>query len=407
MAEYVLGVSQLNEYVRRQLAADPVLRQVRVRGEVSGFKRHYSGHLYFSLKDQDAKVNCAMFRQHAMRLGFEPRDGMQVVVTASASLYVQNGAFQLYVEQMMNEGSGQLYVLFEQLKARLQDEGLFDPAIKKPLPLLPRRIGVVTSIAGAALQDILRVARRRMPGISILVASAAVQGDGAAQQIADALDALNQNGTVDVILCGRGGGSMEELWAFNEEVVARAIHRSKVPVVSCVGHETDFTIADFVSDIRAATPSMAAELAVPDRNVLMDQLQTIAADIRRSQMQRVQLLRSRLDRVAASPMLTRPSEMLLSARFDQLAQLKLRMTAAHEHRKSEVRGRINALSGSLAALNPAAVMERGYAVIQSGDRVLTDAKALKKNMQVRIRMQHGSADARIEQITLEGEHGEA
>lgn len=407
MADWVLGVGQLNEYVRRQLAADPMLKAVRVRGELSGFKRHYSGHLYFSLKDAEARVQCVMFRQSAMGLTFEPRDGMQVVVVASASLYVQAGSFQLYCEQMTSEGSGELFVRFERLKQQLQAEGLFDPAIKVPLPLVPRCVGVVTSPAGAALQDIIKVANRRFPGIPILVAPAAVQGEGAALEIARALDALNKDGTADVILCGRGGGSMEELWAFNEEVVARAIHRSRIPVVSCVGHETDFTIADFVADIRAATPSMAAEMAVPDRQELMGQLSAIRQAMARAQLQRVQLLRARLDRLAGAPVLRMPRQMLLAARHEQLRLLASRMDTAHRARADAYRAKLMVYARALPSLNPANVMERGYAVIEGERGILTRASELSAAQRVRIRMKGGRAEASIDSVTLEEQHGEA
>ncbi len=408
MAEWVLGVSQLNEYVRRQLAADPMLKKVRVRGEISGFKRHYSGHLYFALKDEQARVQCVMFRQSAMSLGFEPKDGMQVVVVASASLYVQGGSFQLYCEAMQDEGHGELFVRFERLKASLESEGLFDASLKKPLPLLPRRIGVVTSKAGAALQDIIRVAQRRFPGLPILLASAAVQGDDAAQEIADALDALNRIPDVDVILCGRGGGSIEELWAFNEEVVARAIYRSNIPVVSCVGHETDFTIADFVADVRAATPSMAAELAVPERDDLLYTLQKIEVDMTRAQTQRIEWLRARIQQLKASPVLKFPGQMLLSAHKENLRALKQRLTDVQSQRLAAAQTCIAALSGKLAALDPASVLQRGYAVVEGDAGILTSAKSLKEGERVRIVMQGGRAGARIEQIELEGKaHGKA
>jgi exodeoxyribonuclease VII large subunit len=249
-----LTVGELNEYARRLLAADPLLRAVRVRGEVSGFKRHYSGHLYFSIKDETARVQCVMFRQHALGLDFEPADGQMVVIDGAASLYAATGGFQVYCQAMRREGAGALYQRFEALKKRLMEEGLFDAALKKPLPLLPRRVGLVTSPTGAAVRDMIRILRRRNPAATSSSPPCQVQGEGAARDIARALDLLNERGGVEVILCGRGGGSMEDLWAFNEETVARAIARSRVPVVSCVGHETDFTIADFVADARAPRP---------------------------------------------------------------------------------------------------------------------------------------------------------
>ena len=240
-----LSVSELNEYARRLLAGDPLLRNLEVTGEISGYKRHYSGHRYFSLKDETARVQCVMFRQNAMGLDFEPADGMRVTVRASASIFARDGAFQLYINSMRQSGQGDLFARFEKLKQKLQAEGLFDPARKRDVPAMPRVIGVATSETGAALRDIIHVARRRNPNVGIIVAPCAVQGEGAAAEIVRAIERLNANGESDVLLVGRGGGSIEDLWAFNEEIVARAIAASRIPVISCVGHEIDFTISDF------------------------------------------------------------------------------------------------------------------------------------------------------------------
>lgn len=399
-AEWVLSVGQLNEYVRRQLAADPILRNLNVRGEISGFKRHYSGHMYFTLKDETSRVQCVMFRQNAAGLPFQPRDGMQVVASASASLYVQGGAYQLYVESMREEGGGDLNRRFEQLKARLAAEGLFDAALKKPLPMLPRCVGVVTSTAGAALRDILRVARRRNRHVSILIAPAAVQGDAAAGEIARALDALNADGTADVILCGRGGGSIEELWAFNEEIVARAIARSRIPVVSCVGHETDFTIADFVADVRAATPSMAAELAVPSLDELTGVLRSLERAMYRAQAGRVALARARLDRLKGSSVLRDPARLLAPARV-RLDELAGRLARAMDARLDRERTRLTLSARAMDALNPGAVLERGYALATRGARLITDAGQLSPGEEITLIMRAGRVRARVESIELE------
>jgi len=258
-ADWALSVSQLNEYARRLLAGDPVLRALRVRGEITGFKRHYSGHMYFSIKDEAARVQCVMFRQNAQALDFEPADGQMVVIEGGASLYAATGTYQIYCQSMWRAGAGALYLKFEALKKKLAEEGLFDPSLKKPLPLLPARVGIVTSPTGAAIRDMIRILRRRNPAVGILIAPCQVQGDGAAADIARALDALNRRGGVDVILCGRGGGSIEDLWAFNEEVAARALASCPIPTISAVGHEIDYTISDFVADFRAPTPTAGAE----------------------------------------------------------------------------------------------------------------------------------------------------
>ena len=353
-ADWSISVSQLNEYVRRLISGDPMLRSLRVRGEISGFKRHVSGHVYFTLKDSEARVQCVLFRQNALALSFEPQDGMDVTVVASASLYVQSGAYQLYVEGMEREGAGELYLRFEALKQKLGAEGLFDPSLKKPVPLLPKVIGVVTSRTGAVLRDIARVAWRRNPHLTILLAAASVQGPAAAGEIVEALDRLNRDGRADVILCGRGGGSMEDLQPFNEEIVARAIARSNIPVISCVGHETDFTIADFVADLRAPTPSAAAEMAAPVWEELAGQLESLKARMLRRLMGRQELMRTRLARLAASPAMTMPQKALIGQRRRQAEEMARRlargMEDAQAHRQWALREQALRLAGLKRAL---------------------------------------------------------
>ncbi|NLG25451.1 MAG: exodeoxyribonuclease VII large subunit [Clostridiales bacterium] len=393
--EWALSVTELNEYVRRQLAGDPMLRALRVRGELSGFKRHVSGHLYFSLKDEGGRVQCVMFRQNAIGLTFQPQDGMRVVASGAASLFVRDGAYQVYVSGMAREGVGDLYLRFEQLKKKLAGEGLFDPARKRELPLLPRSIGVVTSRTGAVLRDIVRVAHRRNPRLSIVLAAAAVQGEGAAQEIADGIDRLNQVG-VDVILCGRGGGSIEDLWAFNEEVVARAIARSSIPVVSCVGHETDFTIADFVADLRAPTPSAAAELAVPMVDELQQAIDGLAGRLDRALAGRMEAARTRYRRLALSPALTNPRRLLIEGGSHRLDAMRARLDGAALRRLDGARARLTTLSRALAGLSPSAVIGRGYAVVRLDGRPVPDAAALLPGMRVEIQMRDGAARAAIE-----------
>lgn len=266
MSEWILDVSGLNEYVSQILRSDSLLRSVRIRGEVSGFKAYPSGHWYFTLKDERCRISCVMFRSSAIRMTFRPHEGDFVILHGAVRLYEEGGGYQFVADSMRPEGIGTLYQRFEKLKAKLQQEGLFDQERKRMLPVRPKRIAVVTSEAGAVLHDICKVSKARDPGVPLVLIPVAVQGDGAAAQVARGIRLAGQLPNVDVIITGRGGGSMEDLWAFNEEVVARAIADSPVPVISAVGHETDFTIADFVADVRASTPSNAAELAVPDRS---------------------------------------------------------------------------------------------------------------------------------------------
>ena len=394
-ADWTLSVSQLNEYVRRLLAGDPMLRSLRVQGEISGFKRYTSGHLYFTLKDEEACVSCVMFRSAAETLDFRPQDGQRVTIRGSASLYPQRGQFQLYVETMQREGVGELYMRFEALKRRLTAEGLFDQAIKKEIPAYPRVIGVATSPTGAVLRDIVRVARRRDPNISILLAPTSVQGAGAAGEIVHALEQLNRQGEADVILCGRGGGSIEDLWPFNEEIVARAIRASKIPVISCVGHETDFTIADFAADLRAPTPSAAAELAVPEaaalRAAIDGLLESGAAAIER----RLTLERAHLARLNASAALNMPSRLLIERRETALERLTGRMTRAAQAMPQTKRARLDGLMRALGAVNPNAVLERGYAVVRQNGQAVTDASALDVGDLIDVTLKNGTLGARV------------
>lgn len=399
-ADWVLTVGELMEYVRRQLSRDPVLSRVRVRGEISGFKRHYSGHLYFSVKDDKARVQCVMFRQNALSLAFEPRDGMRVVVGGSASVYPASGSFQVYCESITQEGAGELFMQFEALKAKLSLEGLFDPALKRPLPFLPTCVGIVTSRSGAAFHDMVQVIRRRYPRMDILLASAQVQGEGAAESIARALDRLNDDGRARVILCGRGGGSMEDLWAFNEETVARAIARSRIPVVSCVGHEVDFTIADFVADQRAATPSVAAELAVPVWEECKNDLAELSARLRGALKRGLDIRRERLNSRALSRALVAPGYIVVQKRTE-LNALGARLDALMATRMAKARFVVEGLSRTIGALSPSHVLSRGYALVEGEQgRVLPSLADVGDRQHITIRMRDGRARVTVDERGL-------
>ncbi len=398
-----LSVSELNEYVRRLLAGDVLLRNLEVTGEISGYKHHVSGHRYFSLKDAGARVQCVMFRQNALGLNFQPQDGMRVRVRASASLFPRDGSFQLYVSGMEKCGVGELYLRFEALKEKLSKEGLFDPAIKRELPAFPSCIGIVTSRTGAAIRDMIRIARRRNPNVEIVVAPCAVQGADAAGEIVEAIDRLNRDARAEVLLVGRGGGSIEDLWAFNEEIVARAIANSRIPVVSCVGHETDFTIADFVADLRAATPSMAAEVAVPVAAELRRNLRAAMGRVTAGLRQGNRLRRSELMRVCASGALRDPARALIRPRAEAVSALWERCRAAEEARSRDARNRLHRTGAKLDALNPSGVLERGYAYLTDGKSVLSSVAELAPGMRVDVRMRDGSVRAEI----LDQNHSEA
>ncbi len=377
------SVGELNEYVRRTLAADPMLQRMKLKGEISNFKRHTSGHWYFSLKDDTARINCVMFRQHNQTVRLAPRDGLQVVLTGSVSLYPRDGAYQFYAEAMREDGLGDLFLRFEQLKAKLQKEGLFDASRKRPLPLLPEKVGIVTSRTGAVIRDICQVSLRRHPGIQLVLFPAQVQGEGAAQDIVRGIQALGRTPGVSVIIVGRGGGSMEDLWAFNEEIVARAIASSPVPVVSAVGHETDFTIADFVADVRASTPSAAAEMAVP---ILADLVFTVEemghrllGGAEKALLQRRELLLTAVNRLQS---LHPRAQVLAAVSRAELLSSRLKSAAAACLAARE--SRFAAAQAKLSALGPAQVLKRGYALAIKDGAPVTGVKAVSPGDRLRV-----------------------
>lgn len=397
-----ISVSELNEYVRLKLAGDPLLRDLEVTGEISGYRQYASGHRYFNLKDEGGRVQCVMFRQYAMGLDFRPQDGMRVTVRASASLFVRDGSYQLYVNSMRQEGAGRLFERFEALKRKLSAEGLFDPARKREIPFHPRLIGVATSKDGAAVRDIIRVAKRRDPSVGIIIAPCAVQGENAADEIVRAIRRINEDGRADVLLVGRGGGSMEDLWPFNEEKTARAIAASRIPVISCVGHEIDFTIADFVADVRAATPSMAAEMAVPVAAELAEEVEALEARLARALNSAQTLRRARLERLMASRMFKDPEGLLLERRKSALEGLVGRMESAYAAQISAARAKLDELSRALMAVSPEGVLRRGYAAVRKGKGYAVRAAELSAGDSIEIIMADGSRRASITEEEQDG-----
>lgn len=397
----VLSVSELNEYARKLIAVDPLLRSFEVMGEISGYKHHSSGHRYFSLKDEQSRVQCVMFRQNAFGLKFEPADGMRVILRASASIFTRDGAFQLYVSSIEKAGQGDLFAQFERLKQSLMKEGLFDPARKREIPRVPRCIGVVTSDTGAAIRDIIHVTRRRNPNMGILIAPCAVQGEGASDEIVRSIERLNANGEPDVLLVGRGGGSIEDLWAFNEEKVARAIAASRIPVISCVGHETDFTIADFVADLRAPTPSAAAEIAVPVLKDLQSEISGAVYRVGAALKHAQNLRRLSLKQLAASRALTDPQALVIKPRREAVAQFDARLSRSLPIRLEKCRQALGAFEASLRALNPDSVLERGYAIVRQEGRIVQCAAATDPGAPIRIGFADGSVDANITSVEIE------
>ncbi len=399
----VITVSQLNRYVKMLLQEDVALTPVYVSGEISNFVNHYkSGHLYFSLKDENALVKAVMFRTYAARLAFRPESGMKVIVRAKASVYEKDGTFQLYVEDMQPDGVGALQIAYEQLKKRLQEEGLFDAARKKALPPFPTRIGVITSPTGAAVRDILNILARRYPLAQVVFLPVLVQGEGAPPQLVAALERMNREKAADVLIIGRGGGSLEELWAFNDERVCRAVAASEIPVISAVGHETDFTLCDFAADLRAPTPSAAAELAVPDAAELL-------LSLRQTQVQLTVLMRSRLEKVRTELQILHRQKALSSPTYyvEQMAMQLDLLTRSFEHSAKtalqDAHAQLSALAAKLDALSPLKVLSRGYAMARTdGGRLVTSVADLCKGDTLYMDMCDGTIVCMVQDIQKEG-----
>lgn len=384
---------------RAREVLEGMFARVWVQGEISNFKKHSSGHCYFTLKDATGQLRCAMFKMANRGLKFKVADGLQVVAGGRLSVYTARGDFQMIAETLEPAGVGALQLAFEQLKAKLAAEGLFDASRKRPLPEFPQRIAVVTSATGAAIQDILNVTGRRSPLADISLYPVRVQGAGAAEEIARALDRLNAVGGWDVIICGRGGGSLEDLWAFNEEVVARAIAASRIPVISAVGHEIDYTIADFAADVRAETPTAAAEMVVQDRRELLGRVQSLSRVLANALAEQLRSGRQRLDRLMRSAVLQQPRRV-----FEPLAQrlddLRTALQQQLSHRLNLGNERLRGLAGALEALSPLKVMGRGYSLVYRlpAGELVREAKRLKIGDELRIRLAQGEVLSRVEKI---------
>ncbi|MFQ6098358.1 MAG: exodeoxyribonuclease VII large subunit [Armatimonadota bacterium] len=396
----VLSVREVTAHVKRLLDSSELLQDISVRGELSNFKRHTSGHLYFSLKDEASQLSCVMFRGMASRLRFDPEDGMMIVASGNVSVYERGGRYQLYVRHMQPEGRGDLYAAFEALKGRLQEEGLFDAERKRPLPRFPRRIAVLTSPTGAAIRDIATILARRFPPAVQVHVPTIVQGEQGADSIVEALRVANDSlDDVDVIILGRGGGSIEDLWCFNEEKVARAIAASRVPVVSAVGHETDFTIADFVADVRAPTPSAAAEMVVPDRREVLDALMAGRRRLTSALTTSLDRWRRRLDAVLARRSFRFPTEQVQQAQqgVDDVAS---RIAWHYARGLEQRRSRLDGLEHKLRALGPLQTLERGYVLCErtADGKVITRVAQLRPRDEVGLRFADGVADAEVTQI---------
>lgn len=445
----VLSVKDLTRYIKMKLEGDSVLQDVWVRGEISNFTHHSSGHMYFTLKDADSRVKCIMFASNNQRLAFIPRDGSKVIARGNISVFERDGQYQMYVTQMQQDGIGNLYLAFERLKKKLGDEGLFTQERKRPIPKFPRAVGVITSPTGAAVRDIVTTLQRRFPAVPILLYPVLVQGAQAAPSIVRAIEAMNRHGEADVLIVGRGGGSLEELWAFNEEMVARCIAASAIPVISAVGHETDFTIADFAADLRAATPTAAAELAVPHYLELKQHIAHLSQRLLKGLSAQLNVGRERLNRLRRSPVLTQPQRQLQepAQRLDRLreqlafrlrrrlsdsreAAMRLeRKLSAHNPKQQlgfarkrvevarhqlvqsmqaaakETRQRWYTQLRQLDALSPLKVMQRGYSLVydEKQKRIIKSIEQVQPGDMVRIRLTDGKLECHVWGMEENGE----
>ena len=395
MAQQVLTISQINEYIRSRMDADQLLNAVAVKGEISNYKLYPSGHHYFTLKDESSALKCVMFKGNAMRLRFRPENGMKIIAMGKISVFPRDGAYQLYCTAMAMDGVGDLYAAFEQLKRKLSAQGLFDPAHKKPLPKYPKTIGIVTSSAGAAVHDMLRILNKRYPLVKVRLLPVRVQGAEAPAEIASAIRYANHYDLADLLIVGRGGGSIEDLWAFNDERVAYAIYESRIPIISAVGHEPDVTISDYVADLRAATPSNAAELAVPDLAALHQVFDSMYGSMRMTLDRQLRNARQRLDMLSKSPALQSPTG-YLDQKQKQLELLKNKLVAAENQIISRKNQNYISLTAKLDAMSPLKVLSRGYsmAMKENGD-VVRSVSQVEAGEEIRILLGDGSLEATV------------
>ena len=394
-------VSQLNNYVKTMIDSDPCLTYIYVVGEISNFTNHYkTGHFYLTLKDSSCAIKAVMFRSNAARIKFEPQNGMKVICRGRASLFERDGSFQFYIDEMQPDGAGALQVAFEQLCEKLKNEGLFDEAHKKPIPKFPERIAVITSPTGAAVQDIKNVISRRCPCVEVVMCPVLVQGDGAAAQLCEAVEKVNELNCADVIIIGRGGGSIEDLWAFNDETLARIIFNSNIPVISAVGHEIDFTVCDFVSDLRAPTPSAGAELAVPDINDIRFMLSRLEGGVLSAYGNRISNLRSRVKLSAESYVLKNPENYIFALR-EKLNLDSTKMKSSFSNRLSESREAFAALCAKLDAMSPLATIARGYSVTYVDKKPIKSVDEVNLNDCLNVKLVDGVINCTVNNVSKE------
>ena len=394
MKYQAITVSELNSYIKEKISEDEMLASVLVKGEISNFKNHYTGHFYFTLKDENSLIKCIMFKSYTEKLDFMPKDGMKVMVFGSVSVFERDGIYQIYAKAMQEDGMGSLYTKYEELKKKLEKEGLFDQEIKKKIPEFPKVIGVLTSQTGAVIRDIINVSTRRNPNVNIRLLPVPVQGPGAGEKIAAGIELMNNKKLADVKIVARGGGSIEDLWPFNEECVARAIYNSEIPVISAVGHETDFTIADFVADLRAPTPSAAAELAVPDIYELKNTINVYQNRFRISLKRKTELMRLKYEKCMQSRVFRNPTQFINDHLFKIDSNIK-RMENSINKKIHNSKNIFIEKAARLDGLSPLKTLTRGYCLAETQNKIIKKAEELEKNQEITLRFSDGKRQAKI------------
>ena len=390
-----ITVTQLNKYMKDKIAGDEFLNNIFIKGEISNFKHHYTGHMYFTLKDENSLIKCIMFKSATVNLDFKPQDGMKVLILGTVSVYERDGVYQIYCKAMKEDGIGVLYKAYEELKEKLKKEGYFSKEHKKKIPFMPETIGVLTSRTGSVIRDIINVSTRRNPNVHIRLLPVPVQGEGAAEKIEEAIHIMNEKRLADVIILARGGGSLEDLWPFNEEIVAKAIYNSEIPIISAVGHETDFTIADFVADLRAPTPSAAAELAVADVNELINRLNIDVSRCKMALTKKIELMRLQYEKCMKSTVFTDPLQKINEyyLNIDNCIK-KIENNINIKLRDSKIES--TNLISKLDALSPLKTLVRGYCIVEMNNEVIARADDLKKNDKIDLRFTDGVKKAIVE-----------
>ena len=392
--EMAISVTELNSYIKNKIADDEYLNNVLIKGEISNFKNHYTGHMYFTLKDENSLIKCVMFKTYAQKLGFMPKDGMKVFVLGGVSVFERDGVYQIYVKAMQEDGVGILYKKYEELKQRLEEEGYFAEEHKQKIPQMPKVIGVLTSQTGSVIRDIINVSTRRNPNVNIRLFPVPVQGEGAAEKIAYGIKFMNKNKLADVLILARGGGSLEDLWPFNEEIVAHAIYNSEIPIISAVGHETDFSISDFVADLRAPTPSAAAELAVPDIYEVKQKINTYQNRLRLTLIKKVEIMKLRYEKCMSSRVFKEPFININDNYLKIDAYIK-RLENTIKTKQKEEKTKYIELVSKLDTLSPLKTLTRGYSLVEQDNKIIKNSKDLKTGDKVNIRFADGEKQAEI------------